>query len=103
VGIQPLSLSLISLTSFQILHKKGDSVSFQKLLIPSIIELVAGHQQNCSAILEELFQGASSSSDTRPTNPYSRIYTSESSRNAKIKIREQINAEKMIVQHSERK
>ena len=62
----------------------------------------AGHQQNCSAILEGVFQGASSSSDTRPTNPYSRISTIESSRNGKIKIPEQINAEKMVVQHSER-
>jgi hypothetical protein len=40
VGIQPLSLFVISPTSFKILHKKKDSVSFQKLLIPSMIELV---------------------------------------------------------------
>ena len=46
VGIQPLSLSVISPTSFQILHKKGDSVSFQKLLIPSMIELVEAKKEN---------------------------------------------------------
>jgi hypothetical protein len=56
--------------------------------------LAAGHQQNCSAILEGVFQGASSSIDTRPSNPYSRISTSESIRNG--------NAEKTVVQHSER-
>ena len=44
--IQPLSLSVISPTSFQILHKKGDSVSFQKLLIPSMIELVEAKKEN---------------------------------------------------------
>jgi hypothetical protein len=46
VRIQPLSLSLISPTSFQILYKKGDSVSFQKLLIPSMIELVEAKKDN---------------------------------------------------------
>jgi hypothetical protein len=48
VGIQPLSLSIISATSFQILHKKGDSVSFQKLFIPSIIELVEAKRRTFS-------------------------------------------------------
>jgi hypothetical protein len=46
VGIQPLSLSVISLTSFQILYKKGDTASFQKLLIPSMIELGEAKKEN---------------------------------------------------------
>jgi hypothetical protein len=61
-----------------------------------------GHQQDCSVILKGVFQGASSSSYTRPTNLYSRISTSESSRNGKIEISEQTNAEKMVVQYPER-
>jgi hypothetical protein len=46
VGIQPLSLSVISPTSFQILYKKGDSDSFQKLLIPGKIQLVEAKRDN---------------------------------------------------------
>jgi hypothetical protein len=46
VGIQPLSLSVISPTSFQILYKKGDSDSFQKLLIPGMIQLVEAKKDN---------------------------------------------------------
>jgi hypothetical protein len=46
VGIQPLSLSVISPTSFQILHNKEDSVLFQKLLIPNMIEVVEAKKEN---------------------------------------------------------
>jgi hypothetical protein len=46
VGIQPLNLSVISPTSIQILHKKGDSDSFQKLLIPDTIQLVEANRDN---------------------------------------------------------
>jgi hypothetical protein len=46
VGIQPLSISVISPTLFQILHKKEDTVSFQKLLIPSGIEVVEAKKEN---------------------------------------------------------
>jgi hypothetical protein len=46
VGIQPLSLSVTFPTSFQILYKKGDSNSFQKLLIPGTIQLVEAKRDN---------------------------------------------------------
>ena len=46
VGIQPLSLSVISPTSVQILFKKGDLASFQKLVIPNKIELVEPKKDN---------------------------------------------------------
>jgi hypothetical protein len=45
-GIQPLNLSVISPTSIQILYKKGDSDSFQKLLIPGKIQLVEAKRDN---------------------------------------------------------
>jgi hypothetical protein len=46
VGIQPLSLSVISNRSCQILFKKKDSVSFQNLLIPNQIELMEAKKED---------------------------------------------------------
>jgi hypothetical protein len=46
VGMQPLNISKISPTLFQILHKTEDTVSFQKLLIPNRIEAVEAKTEN---------------------------------------------------------
>ncbi len=62
----------------------------------------AGCRSNCSALFEGIFQGASSSSVTKPTNPHSKISTSESNRICEIKVPKQTTTEKMAVQHPER-
>jgi hypothetical protein len=62
----------------------------------------SGHQPNRSAILDGVFQGTSSSSDTRPTNTYSRTSTSESSGYTEIKIHDKNDAEEMAIQYTER-
>jgi hypothetical protein len=46
VGIQPLSLSVISLTSCQFLYKKKDSAAFQNLLISNQVELMEAKKED---------------------------------------------------------
>jgi ribosomal protein L44E len=110
VGIQPLNLSVISPTSVQILYKKGDSDSFQKLLIPGKIQLVEAKGDNFQprdinriaqlylrGYFKELARAAIQDLPTPIVNS-----TTESSGYSEITIHDKNYAEEMAIQYTER-